>query len=353
RDRRRRTGQRALHGAGESERRRAAGHRARALQGAGHGGLSRARVGPALLGRRDAARTIQPGAAPGGDGFGVQRMARVEPVRWRSHARPPARHPERRARDLRRRPAPEDARVDDSSGQKPGREMNLHRAYTANGETRQNDWTAREHRAQDDLSNAPNTEPPIARRRSAELHSAVSQIFNLRGAREFQSRSLFQRPADCKSAIQQIRNLHYRRGEPPQASIDNADPAIARKRSAELHSAVSQIFNLRGAREFQSRSLFQRPADCKSAIQQIRNLRYRRGEPPQASIDNADPAIARKRSAELHSAVSQIFNLRGAREFQSRSIFQRPADCKSAIQQVENLRYVSALPRQALLHFQS
>jgi hypothetical protein len=41
----------------------------------------------------------------------------------------------------------------------------------------------------------------------------------------------------------------------------------------------------------------------------------------------------------LHSAVSQIFNLRGVRRIGARRNAARPADYKSAIQQIENLRY--------------
>gem|GEM_PF-5590928 len=44
-------------------------------------------------------------------------------------------------------------------------------------------------------------------------------------------------------------------------------------------------------------------------------------------------------SAELHSAVSQICNLLTARRFGACRDFGRAADCKSAIQQIENLRY--------------
>jgi hypothetical protein len=41
----------------------------------------------------------------------------------------------------------------------------------------------------------------------------------------------------------------------------------------------------------------------------------------------------------LHSAESQICNLRGVRHFGARCDAARPADYKSAIQQIENLRY--------------
>ncbi|MDB6022641.1 MAG: hypothetical protein JWQ04_2498 [Pedosphaera sp.] len=58
------------------------------------------------------------------------------------------------------------------------------------------------------------------------------------------------------------------------------------------------------------------------------------------------------RSAEFHSAVSQIFNLPGTatlkRVFESQRAtpIRRPADCKSAIQQTECLRYVNGRPVQ-------
>src|SRR6266540_1521518 len=64
-------------------------------------------------------------------------------------------------------------------------------------------------------------------------------------------------------------------------------------------------------------------------------------------------------SAELHSAVSQIFNLQRVGRFQRSWRNSRPAECNSAIQQIENLRYenvrydADGLSCHALLHFQS
>ena len=57
----------------------------------------------------------------------------------------------------------------------------------------------------------------------------------------------------------------------------------------------------------------------------------------------------RRRSAELHSAVSQVCNLRGVEVTRAFLMFQRPADCKSATRQIEDLRYFAS-PRHALLH---
>lgn len=63
---------------------------------------------------------------------------------------------------------------------------------------------------------------------------------------------------------------------------------------------------------------------------------------------------ARRRSAELHSAVSQICNLRSVDIAGAVGVFGRPAEYNSAIRQIENLRYFAGtFPRQALLHFQS
>src|SRR5438876_992651 len=50
-------------------------------------------------------------------------------------------------------------------------------------------------------------------------------------------------------------------------------------------------------------------------------------------------AAGRMRSAELHSAVSQICNLPAARYPQRVGMFERPAEYNSAIRQIENLRY--------------
>jgi hypothetical protein len=46
-------------------------------------------------------------------------------------------------------------------------------------------------------------------------------------------------------------------------------------------------------------------------------------------------------SADFQSAVSQIFNLLGAEQIPGRSAVYRIADCKSAIRQIENLRYLA------------
>ena len=73
-----------------------------------------------------------------------------------------------------------------------------------------------------------------------------------------------------------------------------------------------------------------------------------------SNTKTARATSARRRSAELHSAVSQICNLQGVKIFQRPLDGARPAECNSAIRQIENLRYVAgASPRQALLHFQS
>jgi hypothetical protein len=58
------------------------------------------------------------------------------------------------------------------------------------------------------------------------------------------------------------------------------------------------------------------------------------------------------RSAELHSAVSQICNLRAVGYSKAFWLIQRPADCKSAKRQSATLRYEGGAPRQALLHRQ-
>ena len=145
----------------------------------------------------------------------------------------------------------------------------------------------------------------------------------------------------------------------------------ARRRSAELYPAVSQICNLLNPGIIQRATAWLRPADYKSAIQQIENLRYdsglRHGRVPWPVQGRGDsstiarspsekfgrritrrpspgtkPALpARRRSAELYSAVSQICNLLNPGIIQSATAWVRPADCKSAIQQIENLRYDS------------
>jgi len=58
------------------------------------------------------------------------------------------------------------------------------------------------------------------------------------------------------------------------------------------------------------------------------------------------------RSAELHSAVSQNCILRGVSQSEHAGTCRRPADWKSAIPQIENLRYgspvdLSSIPRSA------
>ncbi len=62
----------------------------------------------------------------------------------------------------------------------------------------------------------------------------------------------------------------------------------------------------------------------------------------------------RRRSAELHSAVSQNCILQGSAGIRSPRTFASLAECNSAIRQTTSLRYdVGACPIQALLHFQS
>ena len=63
---------------------------------------------------------------------------------------------------------------------------------------------------------------------------------------------------------------------------------------------------------------------------------------------------ARRRSAELDSAVSRICNPPGAENSSDRAACGSPAEYNSAIRQITNLRYgAGGTPRQALLHSQS
>jgi hypothetical protein len=55
-------------------------------------------------------------------------------------------------------------------------------------------------------------------------------------------------------------------------------------RNADFQSAVSQNFILRRAQRFEALATVRRPADCKSAIQQIANLRYPLGAVPPAGV---------------------------------------------------------------------
>ena len=56
----------------------------------------------------------------------------------------------------------------------------------------------------------------------------------------------------------------------------------------------------------------------------------------------------RGRSAELHSAVPQIWNLQDVGEIVASRHFPRPADSKSAIRQSATLRYENDRPKQQL-----
>jgi hypothetical protein len=57
-------------------------------------------------------------------------------------------------------------------------------------------------------------------------------------------------------------------------SVDQQASLLILRRSAELHSAVSQNCILRGVRNLGSQVTVERPAESNSAIQQITNLRY-------------------------------------------------------------------------------
>ncbi len=150
------------------------------------------------------------------------------------------------------------------------------------------------------------------------------------------------------------------------------------ERSAELYSAVSRICNPLRWRNSKTAGNHERLAECNSAIRQIEKSALRRGSAPETTGDDdprgeehcgsAEPAgkwrvlkpgeyilnmkieTRSERSAELHSAVSQIFNLRCCRNAKAVRVAGRFAGCNPAIRQIENLRYDA---RQALLHFQS
>ena len=79
-----------------------------------------------------------------------------------------------------------------------------------------------------------------------------------------------------------------------------------------------------------------------------------RKKPEGRSPQTAALTVGRSRSAELHSAVWQICNLRRVGTGQRVGQARHSAEYNSAIQQIENLRYFGGgSPRQALLHFQS
>ena len=54
--------------------------------------------------------------------------------------------------------------------------------------------------------------------------------------------------------------------------------------------------------------------------------------------------IFHSRSADFQSAVSQNFIPQAGRHSSRRRNFRQSADCKSAIQQIENLRYAVSMP---------
>src|ERR1051326_8788549 len=94
---------------------------------------------------------------------------------------------------------------------------------------------------------------------------------------------------------------------------------VAGARSAELQSAVSQICNLRRVGTGRRVARIRPSAEYNSAIRQIENLRYdvlsasRAGQPSVVCVFVRVSRSLRRghttRSAELHSAVSQICNL--------------------------------------------
>jgi hypothetical protein len=74
-----------------------------------------------------------------------------------------------------------------------------------------------------------------------------------------------------------------------------------RKRSAELHSAVSQIFNLLNARRYRDRNEIFCASNRKRSLQKLLSF--------QPLLWNERPQLSR-RSAEYNSAIQQITNLR-------------------------------------------
>ena len=75
----------------------------------------------------------------------------------------------------------------------------------------------------------------------------------------------------------------------------------ARNGSAELHSAVSQICNLRDAAQFRRRASLSWFAECNSAIQRITNLRYEAWAAHKSDkLFTMDLHIARGNAARCH-----------------------------------------------------
>lgn len=77
-----------------------------------------------------------------------------------------------------------------------------------------------------------------------------------------------------KTAIPHLTSEHCKRQE-------------ARRRSAELYSAVSQTCSLRSVKRIGIAGIFAASAECNPAIQQIGNLRYDAGAlPPDLTLTN-------------------------------------------------------------------
>jgi len=85
-----------------------------------------------------------------------------------------------------------------------------------------------------------------------------------------------------------------------------------------------------------------RHAECNSALRgNGRQNGLMKDEREAMRKELRETSCDRNSSAELHSAVSQIFNLPGVRKCRRLSTISRLAECDSAIRQITNLRYVS------------
>ena len=170
----------------------------------------------------------------------------------------------------------------------------------------------------------PNPKDEI-RRRSAELHSAVSQICNLRRIGRGQRVGPVRHAAEYNSAIRQIENLRYFGGGSPRHALLDLQSSGAEHRCAftglftELHS-ISISENRRTSRRF-----------FWSAT---------------ASAYCCNSGISVLVAASPRCAVSQICNLRRVGKGQRVGPVRHAAEYNSAIKQIENLRYdVSRLSR--------
>src|SRR6185369_6731138 len=179
-------------------------------------------------------------------------------------------------------------------------------------------WPEAESSHEREVSPNPNTRRAISR--SAELHSAVSQICNLQRARRFESPRACERLAECNSAIQQIENLRYGFWLVPPKNfrrlVMNSDSPQSPREELEARLTALLLGELSGAEAATMRRAIEQDAELAQLYERLERTINLVHEAAVSPIEHtAAPSTLLKLSEGNRQRLLQTFKTATPKEF--------------------------------------